>query len=462
MGSEKYNFPIDWDVKPLVQCTSNKNISYGIVQPGQHDETGIGIIRVNNFENGQINTKDALKVSFKIENKFEKTRLVGGEVLLTLVGSTGQSAVVPVSLQGWNVARAIAVIRPSAAISAEWIDICLKSPLSKQFLDDRANTTVQKTLNLKDVKEIPIPLPPLNERSEIELIITNFDKKITLNRQINQTLEQMAQALFKSWFVDFDPVIDNALDAGFFDAATNSELSSLPPALIARAELRKTARASDDFQALPDHIRQLFPSAFEDSQEPSVGIKGWVPKGCSVKGLESRIKFSNGKTKKSDDKGKYPLYGANGIIGFSDDSRFSNAIIIGRVGAYCGAIEYCSGLFWPSDNTIVASAKIDQNELAFILYLLKHLNLNRYAGGAAQPLLNQRTLNQIAFSFSSPELLLKYSEIIDLNLKKIEQLSLENESLIQIRDILLPKLISGELRLDSPEVEQANALMDAE
>lgn len=142
----------------------------------------------------------------RIEKRYMRTRLEGGEVLLTLVGTTGQSAVVPKEMAGWNIARAVAVIRPKPEVGANWINICLRTKDVQQFLDERATTTVQKTLDLGDVREIPIPVPPKDIKENIETIYLALTNKIELNRQINQTLEQIAQAIFKSWFVDFEPV----------------------------------------------------------------------------------------------------------------------------------------------------------------------------------------------------------------------------------------------------------------
>ncbi|MGL5294750.1 MAG: restriction endonuclease subunit S, partial [Aeromonas sp.] len=121
--------------------------------------------------------------------------------------------------------------------------------------------------------------------------LRDLDNKITLNRQINQTLEQMAQALFKSWFVDFDPVIDNALDAGFFDQATMAQDQESPfsDELLRRAETRRAVREHSDFKPLPNAIRQLFPAAFEECAEPSLGLGGWVPKGWTVKCVSEAI-----------------------------------------------------------------------------------------------------------------------------------------------------------------------------
>jgi type I restriction enzyme S subunit len=102
MGN-KLELPPGWHCRSLVDCTKGGNISYGIVQPGQHQDDGIGIIRVNNIQNGKISVADVLKVSHDVESKFSKTRLEGGEVLLTLVGDR-LSAITTKDLHGWNVA----------------------------------------------------------------------------------------------------------------------------------------------------------------------------------------------------------------------------------------------------------------------------------------------------------------------------------------------------------------------
>ena len=186
--SEYVTVPEGWICKRLADCTQDAAISYGIVQPGQHDESGVPVIRVNNISNGQLDLSEVLRVSPEIEEKYKRTRLQGGEVLLTLVGSTGQSFVAPAELAGWNVPRAIAVIRASEEIGADWINICLQSKETMHFLNVRANTTVQKTLNLKDVRDIPILIPPYGVKKSIESVALSLSKKVELNRQTNQTL----------------------------------------------------------------------------------------------------------------------------------------------------------------------------------------------------------------------------------------------------------------------------------
>ena len=120
----------------------------------------------------------------------------------------------------------------------------------------------------------------LDIQQKVAAQLYQLEKRVTLGKQINQTLEQMSQTLFKSWFVDFDPVIDNALDAG----------NPIPEALQSRAELRQKVRSSADFKPLPADIRALFPAEFEETE------LGWVPKDWYHKNAEEIATISIGKT----------------------------------------------------------------------------------------------------------------------------------------------------------------------
>jgi type I restriction enzyme S subunit len=107
------------------------------------------------------------------------------------------------------------------------------------------------------------------------------------------------------------------------------------------------------------------------------------------------VRFGNGKAIKPGGEGPYPVYGSNGIIGGSDEFRHENGVVIGRVGAYCGAVLYCPTKFWASDNTLVAYPASEQVDTKFLYYLLADAKLSRYAGGAAQPLVTQTVLKQV-------------------------------------------------------------------
>ena len=110
------------------------------------------------------------------------------------------------------------------------------------------------------------------------------------------------------------------------------------------------------------------------------------------------VRFGNGRAIKPGGEGRYPVYGSNGIIGGCDEFRYENGVIIGRVGAYCGSVLYCSEKFWASDNTLVAFPANDEFDTKFLFYLLHDTKLSNYAGGAAQPLVTQTVLKQVKVS----------------------------------------------------------------
>jgi type I restriction enzyme S subunit len=137
-------------------------------------------------------------------------------------------------------------------------------------------STGQTELSRHLVGDVEIDVPSdKSVQIKIADILDSYEDKLKLNEQTNRTLEKMAQVLFKSWFVDFDPVIDNALAAGI-------NVSDFPDALQQKAEQRKQAQQLPDFKPLSDDIRSLFPSKFEQSEELSIGINSWIPKGWDI------------------------------------------------------------------------------------------------------------------------------------------------------------------------------------
>jgi type I restriction enzyme S subunit len=196
----------EWPVIRLKDAVDpRRGISYGIVQPGSPVDSGVPIVRVSDIRNGQIATESPLRVHRDIENQYARTRLRGGELLITIVGTVGETVIAPSTLAGWNVARAVAVIPVDPEIGAYWVQLALKSPSIRALIDSRLNTTVQATLNLGDLAQLPILLPPARTREAIAAILGALDDKIELNRRMNETLEAMARAIFKDWFVDFGP-----------------------------------------------------------------------------------------------------------------------------------------------------------------------------------------------------------------------------------------------------------------
>ncbi len=134
--------------------------------------------------------------------------------------------------------------------------------------------------------------------------------------------------------------------------------------------------------------------------------------------------------------GNIPIYGSNGIIGYTEKAKYNNKIILGRVGAYCGSTAYCSSDFNATDNTLITSCDESKITYPYAYYLLKQYHLNDYAGGAAQPLITQSILKHLKCDIPTIEaqektvdILSKYDELIEVNNQRIKKLEQTAEEL---------------------------------
>jgi type I restriction enzyme S subunit len=301
----------------------------------------------------------------------------------------------------------------------------------------------------------------------VSKIAKDFDRKMLLNNQINQILEQMAQTLFKSWFVDFDPVIDNALDAG----------NPIPELFETRVERRKAVRESADFKPLPDDVRQLFPSEFEESE------LGWVPKGWGTCAVKSHcIKVQNGGTPKRSE----ASYWENGNIPWLTSGEVRQSIVteVSSVITQKG-LEGSSAKWVEKQSTLVAlygatagevsitADKLTTNQAVCALmpkefycwfnYLQvkrKTSEMQSKAVGSAQQNISKGLVESLVVVSPILATVKCFHDIAEGCFKRMIKNQHESRTLEKLRDTLLPKLISGELRLDSPEVEQAKALVE--
>lgn len=193
----------EWKEIEFSKILVDESISYGIVQPGSHTETNsVPIIRVNNIKSGYIKTVDVLKVDKAIEEKYLRTRLKGGELLITVVGSIGECAIVPEKLKGWNVARAVSVARIQDGYDKRFIKYAFKTEDLIFQMYGNTNDTVQPTLNLSSLKTLKFNIPSFSEQSAIASVLSSLDDKIDLLHRQNATLEAMAETLFRKWFVE--------------------------------------------------------------------------------------------------------------------------------------------------------------------------------------------------------------------------------------------------------------------
>jgi len=288
-----------------------------------------------------------------------------------------------------------------------------------------------------------ILVPPLPEQRAIARILGTLDEKIELNRRMNETLEAMAQALFKSWFVDFDPVVLNAIRAG----------NPIPEKFAARAA---HYRDNPDALGLPEDILRLFPARFVDSEF------GPIPEGWEVKHLADAIEIHDSKRiplnsrERAARQGPYPYYGATGIVDYVDDYLFDGIyVLVGEDGSVIDekghpVTQYVWGQFWVNNHAHVLTGDGISNEHLYLI--LKNTNIRAFVTGAVQPKISQKNLKVIPFVHSGENISRVFASQIAEYFRKIRSINEESRTLADLRDTLLPKLISGELRV--PDVEK--------
>lgn len=429
------DLPDDWTIVRIENLLcSDRGISVGVMYPGDHDPSGTPLIKAGDLASNSINPNPEFRITPDKHFEYRRTELAGGELLISLVGDVGRCALVPPSMAGWNAARAVAVLRFQSQTDAAFVRACLMSPPFQHLMRAWSTTTVQATLNLKEIRQIPLPWPPSNQRDAIAHILGTLDDKIELNRRRNQTLEAMARALFKDWFIDFGPV-------------------------RAKMEGREPY--------LPADLWQLFPDRLDDEGKP----EGWevaelgdvtteLRRGVSPSYLESggvrvlnqkciRNREINLGPARRHDPSKRKIEGRVIMAG----DILVNSTGVGTLGR--------TAQLWRIDEPTVVDSHVSvvrpNTDIVSICYL--GLNLTgREAeiemlgeGSTGQTELSRVRLGSLPVLVPPRQILEQFDADARPLLNAIFANTVESTALAQLRDTLLPKLISGELRIQDAE-----------
>jgi len=274
---------------------------------------------------------------------------------------------------------------------------------SKKFIDiatASSKGTKMPRADWNHLKKVMIKLPPLPEQQKIASILSAFDDKIELNNEMNKTLEEIAQAIFKHWFIDFE---------------------------------------------FPNENGEPYKSSGGEFVDSELGP---IPKGWKVGFLGEIIDITSGKrplsrSNEKDMEHRVPLVGASSIMGYVKEVLYNEPIIIiGRVGTL-GVVQRYSEPIWASDNTLV----IKSSSYEYVYQLLKLLDYSSLNRGSTQPLLTQNDIKNLSIAIPVEDILHKFEELSSSIYRKVQCNKKENDILSQLRDTLLPKLISGEIRV---------------
>jgi type I restriction enzyme S subunit len=290
----------------------------------------------------------------------------------------------------------------------------------RQALLRYASGTTHQTIYFPEAKAFHVCMPTIAEQQRIVEVLQPLDDRIALLRETSATLEAIAQALFKSWFVDFDPV---------------------------RAKSQGLAPAGMD-----EATAALLPDGFEES------ALGPMPRDWSVGRLEDLLVLQRGFDLPAQDRrsGAFPIIAASGPSGTHDEAMAKGpGVVTGRSGVL-GRVFLELGDYWPLNTTLWVK-EFRRASPCFAYETLRRLDFKAFNAGSAVPTLNRNHIHGLPHVLP-PEHCVAAYEAVALPLhQRRRALELQAQSLAEVRDALLPRLISGQLRLPEAAAEAAAA-----
>jgi type I restriction enzyme S subunit len=411
----RHGAPKDWAVLPLDAVTDFQE-GPGILAKDFH-ESGVPLLRLRNIETATVQLAGCNFLDGeKVQKKWSHFGLVEGDLLISTSASLGRVSVVSAEAAGSVAYTGIIRFRSSSPkLSHKYLRAFLSSAAFVKQAEQMATGSVIKHFGPSHLKKMAIILPSLLEQVQIAEIFDVLDDRIALLRETNATLEAIAQALFKSWFVDFDPV-------------------------RAKVEGREP-------EGLDAETAALFPNSFEESE------MGLIPKGWKVLQFSEFI-VRHPLGKKYDQKtalseGKVPILdqGKSGVIGFHNDEAGVKASLNKPVVVFANHTCYM--------RLITFNFSAIQNVLPFTgngvdtiwaFYATKdRVKFSEYKGHWPDFAIEKGVV-------PDENTALSFRRTVDPLVRSMRNNELMAQTLASLRDTLLPRLISGQLRLPEAKI----------
>ena len=428
-------------------------------------ESGVPVIRGTNLTGSKKFSGDWVFITEKLAKQLENCCVSNGDLVFPHRGSIGEVGLVDNQFPQYMMSSSLMKLRCNPNIAdSEFIYYFFKSHQGRYELLKNASQVGTPGIGqpLTSLKNIEIKLPSLGEQRKIAKILSDLDDKIHINNQINQTLESIAQALFKSWFVDFDPV---RAKIAAKQEGKDPELAAMC-AISGKSEEDLKQMAEDDFAALRA-TAALFPDGLVESE------LGEVPKGWEVSTVGEQVQTVGGGTPST----KNVDFWDDGIHYWTtpkDLSNLTDKILLNteRKITDAGLKKISSGLL-PKDTVLMSSrapvgylalskieVAINQGYIAILPnmkysaeYLIQWCEANMAeikgrASGTTFQEISKKNFREISFVCPDDKVVVSYTKTVKTLYDEITSKAKENQSLINLRDTLLPKLMSGEISLN--------------
>ncbi|QYH37619.1 restriction endonuclease subunit S [Algoriphagus sp. NBT04N3] len=430
---------------------------------GDWEKEGIPAISAKNVHNGVLTNKDDIRcVSKSIYKKWMKEDVKRGDILLASEGATMGEYLYwdydyPIVLSQ----RLFCLRADNKRLNSKYLYAFIRSESFQKQLSGRATGTSVFGVRQSTLLEILVPIIDYKSQEFIGNTIYQLEKKIDLNRQMNQTLEAMAQCLFNSWFVDFDPVVDNALQVG----------NEIPEELQARAEKRKGLSDSKKLLSTNPNLAAQFPASFVFNKT----LGKWIPEEWEVKSFGDEFNITMGQsppgTSYNEDGIGKPFFQGKTDFGFrfpinriyctdpKREARKNDTLI--SVRAPVGNANLAS-----SDCIIgrgLCAVRHASNSISFTYYSVLQLKevFDVFEGeGTVFGSINQTSLKGIPLIKIPNRIIESFEKAAGKLDQKIETNTNQTETLTQLRDRLLPELISGRVRVKDSKSTAINFLND--
>jgi type I restriction enzyme, S subunit len=383
-----------WDEQTLGQICDRER---GLIQTGpfgsqlhqsDYREEGIPVVMPQDIVKGRINLSSVAKVAEETADRLARHKLKVGAIVMPRRGEINKRAFIKESEQGYLCGTGcIKIELVGTVLEPHFLYYYLEQPQIVSWIEQHAVGTTMLNLNTTIIRDIPIQFPALETQHKAVSILSAYDDLIENSRRRMALLEESARLLYQEWFV----------------------------------RLRFPGY---------EHIR----------------ITSGVPEGWERTAFERALVLQRGFDLpiQAREDGEVPIYGSTGINGFHNKAKVPGpGVVTGRSGTL-GEVHYVAGDFWPL-NTALWVKEFKRVTSLFSLFLMRKMDLKQYNGGVSVPTLDRKTVHRVEVLIPPKSLLAVFDEFVVPLFEQMENLTLQNQKLRTASDLLLPKLMSGEI-----------------